>query len=106
MGRKPSQKTKQIEQLTQELRDAQNDIAYQRRRKEEAQKELSDKEDRIDRLINQLERNTDQIVQEIHWMRQLVELLCVPTEKLEELQKIREQQTMGVESYSMGRRRF
>ncbi len=91
MARKLDPKTKKITELTELLDRAKRDTSYERGRSEEVREQLNSKEDRIDKLIYQLERNTQTMVQEIHWMRQLVELLCVPKEKLEELQKIREQ---------------
>lgn len=94
MGKKNPQ-TVLIEDLKRDVIAAQKDAQYQRGRRDEA-------EERAQKLESENRRSVDMVMEQhrglehqVEWMRQLLELMCVPVEKLEKMQELREKVTMG-----------
>lgn len=108
MGRKKDPKTAKIEDLERSLKYANEDKERYKNNVYELEEKLEKQENRVTDLIREIRRDANRFIEEVYWMRQLVELLCVPKEKLEELQKIREEQVQNLnpDDFVHGRRNY
>lgn len=86
---KESKLKKEILTLTEKLHEADRTVNYWKGRHDSLNEKFDEIEKRNNRFLERFECKEIPFATENRWLRETIELLCIPAEKLEKLEEIR-----------------